>query len=264
MKLDIISKKPAIQKFSTPLLFIHGAWMNAECWNQNFLGYFSELGYEVHALNLRGHGKSGGREKLRWTQIHSFVDDLDSAIATLGSPPALIGHSMGGLIVQRYLETNNLPASVLLSSVPVGGVLATTLRIAARHPGVFLKANITASLWHLVGTPSLARENFYAEESSDEKIAKYMEEMQDETYLGFLQMIFRLPRPKLVKTPLLVLGGEEDTIFLPSEVHATAKAYGVEAEIFPGMPHGIMLEPGWEKVAQRIATWLPGQLSKGL
>jgi alpha-beta hydrolase superfamily lysophospholipase len=41
-----------------------------------------------------------------------------------------------------------------------------------------------------------------------------------------------------------------------AEVRATARAYRIEAEFFPGMGHNMMLEPGWAPVAQRIHAWL--------
>jgi len=42
----------------------------------------------------------------------------------------------------------------------------------------------------------------------------------------------------------------------PSEVEQAARAYGTEAEIFPGMGHVMMLEAGWQKVADRIIEWV--------
>jgi len=70
------------------------------------------------------------------------------------------------------------------------------------------------------------------------------------------QMIFNLPRPKRVATPLLVLGAERDGTFTPEEVRATARAYHTKAEILPDMGHDMMLEPGWTAVAERIHAWL--------
>jgi alpha-beta hydrolase superfamily lysophospholipase len=72
-------------------------------------------------------------------------------------------------------------------------------------------------------------------------------------------MGFALPRTTLVKTPLLVLGAADDNIFTPHEVKQTARAYGVEAEIFPAMAHDMMLERGWQQVADRILAWLKSQ-----
>ena len=65
-----------------------------------------------------------------------------------------------------------------------------------------------------------------------------------------------LPEPERVTTPLLVLGAEHDGCFTQEEFRATARAYRTEAEIFPNMGHNMVLEPGWEAVAQRIDTWL--------
>jgi hypothetical protein len=39
-------------------------------------------------------------------------------------------------------------------------------------------------------------------------------------------------------------------------VQATARAYGAEAHVFPAMAHDMMLEPGWQTVADRILAWL--------
>jgi alpha-beta hydrolase superfamily lysophospholipase len=69
-------------------------------------------------------------------------------------------------------------------------------------------------------------------------------------------ILFNLPKPGRVKTPVLVLGGTEDAIFSPAEVNATAHAYRTQPEIFPDMAHDMMLEPNWQNVAERILAWL--------
>jgi len=58
------------------------------------------------------------------------------------------------------------------------------------------------------------------------------------------------------RVPMLVLGAEYDTIVSQREIRRTAAVYGAEAEIFAGMGHDMMLEPGWRAVAERIAGWL--------
>ena len=112
-------------------------------------------------------------------------------------------------------------------------------------------------LYPLVATPQLAREAFFSEGLAEENLQAYAKRLQDESYLGFLDMIlFNLPKPGRVKTPVLVLGGTRDAIFSPGEVNATARAYQTQLEIFADMAHDMMLEPGWQSVAERILTWL--------
>jgi pimeloyl-ACP methyl ester carboxylesterase len=42
----------------TPLLFVHGAWHGAWCWDEYFLDFFAGRGYRALAVSLRGHGNS--------------------------------------------------------------------------------------------------------------------------------------------------------------------------------------------------------------
>jgi hypothetical protein len=49
---------------------------------------------------------------------------------------------------------------------------------------------------------------------------------------------------------------EHDGFFTAGEVRRTAAAYGTEAELLAGMGHDLMLDHGWERVADRIHTWV--------
>jgi pimeloyl-ACP methyl ester carboxylesterase len=257
MKLESISKYPSDSTHSTPLLFVHGAFHAAWCWDVHFLEYFARHGFAAHAVSLRGHGNSEGRDNLRWTRIAAYVEDVAETARQLPHPPILIGHSMGGLVVQKVLESFPCPAAVLLASVPPAGVLATTLRLARRHPMAFAKANVTLSLLPLVATPRLAREAFFSKDLPEELLRTYSSRLQDESYLAFLDMLlFNLPKPESVKTPLLVLGADRDTFFNPTEIEATARAYNTRSEIIPDMAHDMMLESRWQVVAERILLWL--------
>lgn len=257
MNLELITEKPETGKRPAPLLFVHGAWHGAWCWEEHFLPYFASHGYSAHALSLRGHGGSPGGEHLRWARISDYVDDVAQVADAMETPPVVIGHSMGGLVVQKYLETHHAPAAVLLASVPPAGALRTALSIARRHPWAFLKANLSLSLYPVIGTPKLAREAFFAENISTEKLAGHFERLQNESYRAFLDMLFfNLPKPERVSTNILVLGAEKDTIFTPYEIEATAKAYRAAPEIWAGMAHDMMLEDSWQSVADRIIEWL--------
>jgi alpha-beta hydrolase superfamily lysophospholipase len=257
MDLEIVTRKPDTDARATSILFVHGAWHGAWCWQEHFMPYFVERGYTSHALSLRGHGGSQRPARFRLARIADYVDDLTQVVEQLPEPPVLVGHSMGGLVVQKYLEAHTAPGAVLLASVPVKGVLRTTLRIAVRHPLAFIKANLTWSLYPIIGKPALCREAFFSADISDEDLWAHFGRMQDESYLAFLDMmLFNLPKPERVKTDLLILGAKDDTIFYPDEIEATAKAYQTRHVMFADMAHDMMLDRNWESVADRVLGWL--------
>ncbi|HEX8851048.1 MAG TPA: alpha/beta fold hydrolase [Gemmatimonadaceae bacterium] len=264
MRLDIISRIPEEQPRPTPLLFVHGMMHGAWCWDVHFLEYFARHGFEAHAVDLRGHGTSAGRERLRWARIADFVDDLACAVAQLRTPPVLIGHSMGGFVVLKYLERADAPAAILLSSPSPSGLWRTALRIARRHPLAFARVNLTFSLLPVIATAEMTREAFFSPELPDETLSGYREGMQDESYRAFLDMVvLDLPKPREVRTPLLVLGAARDNMLAPSEIESTARAYHARSDILPGVAHDSMLEAGWERVAERMLGWLDASVSKG-
>jgi pimeloyl-ACP methyl ester carboxylesterase len=103
--LEVIDKGASSEVHSTPLLFVHGAWHAAWCWNEHFLDFFADNGYRALAVSLRGHGNSPTPRPLRKCSITDYVGDVASIADSLSTRPVLIGHSMGGLITQKYLET---------------------------------------------------------------------------------------------------------------------------------------------------------------
>jgi pimeloyl-ACP methyl ester carboxylesterase len=256
MRLEIISNYPREKTHPTPLLFVHGAWHGAWCW-ENVLPYVADHGYEVHALSLRGHGDSEGREGLRWYSTGNYVDDLAQVADGLSSSPVLIAHSMGGYVVQKYLETHSAPAGVLLASVPTAGITGMFLRWSKRHPASILKTFLLLNPWYMVSTPALAKDVFFSDGYPDEKFLEYYACIQAESSRMALDMsLLCLLRPERVKTPLLVIGAEDDRIFTVSEQQKTARAYHTKATIYPHMAHDMMLEPGWQNVTDQILNWL--------
>ena len=231
------------------LLLVHGAWHGPWCWDQ-FADRLRAAGHEVQAVALRGHPPTG-TARLRH-RIRDYVDDLAQA-ATPGS--VLVGHSMGGLVVQKYLEHTTVAGAVLLASVPKAGALGTTLRFGARHPLVLLKANLVRRLGPVVGTPALAREMLFTVDTPQSIVDATVARLQDESYYAYLDMILSRPRPRRVKTPVLVLAGGRDRIFNVREETATARAYGTTVEVFDTMGHNLMGDVGWERVADRVDTF---------
>jgi alpha-beta hydrolase superfamily lysophospholipase len=146
---------------------------------------------------------------------------------------------------------------VLLSSPSPAGLLPAALQNARRHPLIFARVNLTLSLFPLVATPQLAREAFFSEELPEEQLVGYWKQMQDDSFMAFLDMVaLDLPKPEKVKTPMLVLGVARDNMLKPGEIEATARAYNTRSEIIADVAHNSMLEPRWQNVAERILVWL--------
>ena len=255
MKLETITRVPKQQTHKTPLLFVHGMWHGAWCWDEFFLPFFAEAGWHVTALSLRGHAGSEGR--IQGSSIMDYVRDVEQVAKTLPTPPVLIGHSMGGFITQKYLERNGAPAAVLLGSNPPSGLWYATWLVFKHSPLTLLKVLTRFRLQPVVETPESTRWAFFSEDFPREQLLKYHAKMNDESFRMYLDLLgLNLANPKKVKTPLLVLGAEDDTVIAVSDVEKTAKAYGTNAEFFPRMAHDMMLERDWKSVAERILNWL--------
>jgi len=56
--LSVTTRRPETARDAPPLLFVHGICHGAWCWEEHFLPWFAERGFEAHAVDLRGHGAS--------------------------------------------------------------------------------------------------------------------------------------------------------------------------------------------------------------
>ena len=153
------------------------------------------------------------------------------------------------------------PAAVLLASVSPKGLLPVTLWTLRRYPGVFMKASLTLSMYPIISTPERYKELFFFADLPEEKMASYFARLQDESFRAYAMKLFfgLFPPEPITDTALLVLGGANDIAISPEEVEKTARWHKTQAELFPDMSHGMMLEPGWRIVADRILGWLNEQ-----
>jgi pimeloyl-ACP methyl ester carboxylesterase len=257
MKLELLHESAKGDAKETPILFVHGKWHGAWCWQDHFMPYFARKGYDVYAVSLRGHGNSEGREKLRWHSISDYAEDVHWAVNEIGKTPIIVAHSMGGFITQKYLETHQVPAAALLTPVPYYGLWGSTLNLLLRHPWMVIKAIGTMSLYPVVETPELAREGLFSNDIADKALTKYYQQLQDESFRAYLDELgLNLVSPKRVKTPILVLGAENDTVISSASVYKTARAYQGEPIMLPNTAHDVMLESNWQGAADHIVSWL--------
>lgn len=250
--LEVICRVPDERRsrFMPPLLFVHGTCHAAWCWDVHFLDYFAQHGYRAFALSLRGHGASAG---VLWrASIDNYVEDVARVVDSLGEVPIVIGHSMGGLVVQKYLENHRACAGVLMASVPPRGMLRGFLRVLRRYPLQMIQSLLQMRFETLIRS-RVAKELFFSPDIQG--LETYVANLQGESFVASLNMLTYLPKPSRITVPVCVLGATKDALMTSDEIDETARAYRTQAHMFD-MAHDMMLETGWEAVAECIRLWL--------
>ena len=260
MKLDIVSRYPETTPKPTPLLFVHGSFTEGRIWDEHFLPYFARQGYEAHAFSLRGHGLSEGHSRAHSWRLDDFVADLAAVTATMPQPPVLIGHSMGGMIVQKYLESEPVIAGVvLMASVPPQGLLPMNMTMMMRHPFLFQQMSMLAMFGSKHVTVGLMRRLLFHTDLPDSRLHDFLRYTYTESQMVALDMMGMNSlglKPEQVGVPVLVQGAEHDVLVSPAMVRETARFYRTEARIFSEMGHGMMAELNWQDAADHLREWL--------
>ena len=261
MKLEIIKNKPEKTSPYPPLLLVHGIYHGAWCWQKNYIPYFTHNGFEVWAMSLRGHGKSEGRERLQHFRIWDYLEDVKRVAAMMDRPPVLLGHSLGGVLVQKYIERNYVPAAVTIGSpikttyLPSRIAVDIFMSLFFRYPRPFLKSLFTLNpysmvrdYWHRL----LIASDLPQEEGAAIKNALQKESIPVIIDLAFFYKVY----PQTVQTPVLVIGGAKDELVPERHLRESAELYGATLYIDPEAGHDMMLEQNWEPAAEVILGWL--------
>jgi pimeloyl-ACP methyl ester carboxylesterase len=242
------------------IILVHGAWHGAWCWEDNFLPFFAGQGYDCYAPSLRGHGGSPSNKNLRWVKIADYVEDVWSVVKDLEGDTYIMGHSMGGYVVQKFLEKygNSIKKAVLIASVPNDGVRNKPLEsIKAIGFWSFLKMNLTLSLKPCVDTPQKTRTLFFGPDVPQSQVDMAAAKVQDESFLVYLDMLNKkYIQPDKINTPLLIVSAGKDWFFPPEEQAVLVKTYNAPQKMYPNAPHNLFMTTGWQRVAADIQLFL--------
>ena len=112
---EVDKEKKKRQTVETPkgaTVLVHGICHGAWCW-ENFINFFADHGHQCYAISLPGHGGSEGKEHLQEYRLSDYVEAVKEAMETIKEDmeahglrdvkPFLLGHSMGGAVVQQYI-----------------------------------------------------------------------------------------------------------------------------------------------------------------
>jgi pimeloyl-ACP methyl ester carboxylesterase len=244
--LEILERQPATDSGRPPLLFVHGLGHGAWCW-EHWLDAAAEAGHPAYAVSLRGHAGSPGR--LRTALLSQYVDDVVRTATGLGTPAVLIGHSMGGLVVQRALARYAARAGVLVAPVPAHPAVGALMRIARQHPLDALRIVAGGSL-------PLRPEYLFAELGPDEA-RRHTERCHGESAVVQYQLLLHRPAPApLGRAPVLVLASPDDRLIPLAGIRSTAARYDADLLEFPGIGHDLMLDARWREPLKAMLDWL--------
>ncbi len=244
------------------LLLVHGLADHSSRF-QTFVEYFVGRGYAVAALDLRGHGKSGGTP--------GYVERFSDFVADLGiffqqvrndfkqTKIFLVGHSIGGTISTVFSVSHQGELGGLILSAPVlkPGASITRLQITM--------ARVLSVLLPKIGVSPLEAE---AVSRVPEVVRAYVEDPlvfrgKISARLGAV-LINALERdipPRLpeITTPLLIMYGSADRLSNPAGcqlLYDSVKSPDKTLRKYEGLYHEIYNEPEKQKVYADIEEWL--------
>jgi alpha-beta hydrolase superfamily lysophospholipase len=249
---------------SKTIVLIHGMYMTPLCW-EKWIDTFDAKGFKSIAPPWPAH--NGPVQALRQhpdpelgnLRLSHVIDFYSEFIRGLDQKPILIGHSMGGLVVQSLLQMDTAVAGVAIDSAPPMGVLS------ARWS--FLKSN-----WpHINPFAPLSQPVEMTFERFQYTFANTLP-LADQQY-AFERYVVpesrRVPRESLTTridfrrphAPLLLVAGSSDNLIPASLNKTNSRRYKDASSItdfkeFSGRAHLIIGQPGWEEVAAYILAWL--------
>ncbi len=248
-----------------PIVMIHGAFCGGWAF-EAFRRPFERAGHAVHAPDLPGHAAGASRAEVQGLSVSRYAEAVVELCGGLSGPPILVGHSLGGLIVQLAAMRAPARALILLAPSPPWGVPTATPE----------EAFAAASLHTLgpTGRRRSTRTEFWAgrylfDRLGEKPRAAAFERLGPESGRALFEtlnwwldpMAATLVRPKDISAPVLAIAGGRDVISPPVTVEAVARRLSGEVKVFPAMGHWLVGEPGFEGVARACLNWLPKVLA---
>jgi pimeloyl-ACP methyl ester carboxylesterase len=247
------------------IVFIHGLFMNPDSWSE-WVRFFTDKGftcyfpaYPYHFGNpaqLRKHVDPA----LGTLTFGKVISSLSVFIEKLPEKPILVGHSMGGLAVQKLIEMGKGVAGVCIDSAPPAGIFS--------FKWSFLKANLSTINPLKGDSDSLPSVKWY-------QYAFCNTMSLEETKIEFDKFVVpesrNIPRSSTKKEgridfnkphqPLLFIAGEKDHIIPPSLNRKNFNAYKDRNSHrsfreFKDRTHYICGQENWQEVAGFIEEWI--------
>jgi pimeloyl-ACP methyl ester carboxylesterase len=252
------------------ILFIHGLWLTPRSW-EKFAERYESRGYRTLAPGWPG--TEGEVEALQadpslfdGLDLKTVVDHYDRIIRALDRPPILMGHSLGGTIMQLLVDRGLGAVGVGLAPATVKGIPdlpLSTLRSSfavLRNP--FKRGR---------GIPYSKRQFKYGmantldREESDRLYERYAVPAASGVLFDVAMATITRNSPATVnfanneRAPMLFVAFERDHVVPPKVIRHSVRKHSQSASVidykeYAGRPH-FPGAPGWEEVADFALSW---------
>ncbi|WP_250031235.1 alpha/beta hydrolase [Paractinoplanes maris] len=255
-----------------PVVFLHGLWIHSDSW-QPWRELFAGRGHETFAPGWPGDRETVAATRADPTGLNGVgVEDITDAyakvLAAMDRPPILIGHSFGGLIVQKLLSRGLGAAGVAISPAPVKGVravpfsllrsafpvlsrpgnkhrtVALTEKQFAYSFGNTLTADESAELHRRVTIPGPGRPLFEVSTAAFTRDAAST-----------------VDTARADRGPLLMIANGRDHTVPEVVVRGAHRLYAgsrarTDLVTFPDRGHSAPLDHGWRELADTTLSWI--------
>ena len=254
-------------QLSKTIVFITGAFVSHKFWD-SWVAYYENNGYNCIAPSwpYKDASPQELRDRkpndknlagLRFTQL---VDHYAGIISKLPDKPLVIGHSLGGLIVQILVNRELVSAGVAVHSAPPQGVRSyewSFLKSVLKPVGFFTSANKTHLMsindWKYSFTNGMPRQE--QEDSYKQLVIPESKRVLRDTLTDAAKIDFLKTHP-----PLLFLSGTTDH-FMPASLNYDnylrydRKHSVTDYKEFKDKNHFVTGLPSWHDEANYILEW---------
>lgn len=248
--VSVAKYSPAAKSTKPPVIMVHGGQHGKWAW-KNWAAYFSEAGYEVHALDWYNHGDSAKlleKEFIKRSIVDVARNEIKAVAGQLNRKPILVGHSMGGLAAAVYAEGAPVERLVLLTPVMPSVVKPDPIPLP-----------IDMSKPSEVFPFEQAKQLFFTTLSDKDARSAYAQLVPESP-----QAVLEATRWTVdvdlgaIKVPKLLFATELDVLTPSGPEKRYAKLLGADYEFVPGIGHSDILlkDPQWRQAADRTLKWL--------
>jgi pimeloyl-ACP methyl ester carboxylesterase len=248
---------------TTPVVFVHGAFCGGWAFD-GFRELFEAFGYRTHAPDLPAHERGADMERLAQFGVRDYAEALVNVVRGLEAPPVLVGHSLGGLVVQLAATKIGCAALILLAPSAPWGVLPTTLDEHANAFGV----SLLGDYWRRPIPPDyqVARRTTLDRLTREEARRAYARFVPEsgrvvfETVQWWLDHTMASAAPvHRISCPVLAVAGGKDYVNPATTVRRLVNRFAPEQadfHEFRQMSHWLVGEPEWPEVARLCLEWM--------